>query len=323
MRKIKSHIEKNEFSKIYLLYGTDEYMKKNYKEKLTKAIVGDDTMNLSIYNEGNIDLNEIISMATTMPFFADRRLILIEKSKWCANSNDFVDYLDNVPDTTYFIFVEDDVDKRSRLYKYIKDNGYACEMNGLEQEDLLAFIAQQYASAGKRITKDVAIYMLEHIGTDMNLIRNECEKVISYTMYREGNEITRQDIDEMCVFQLENKIFAMLDNLVMGRRKEALQQYDDLIKLREPSLKILRMISRHFNMILLVKEGKKAGLSEDDLCKKLRIRPFALRKYINQGSKYDTLRLIEIVNQCVDYDEKIKTGNMADKIAVDILMCSL
>ena len=59
MRKIKSHIEKNEFSKIYLLYGTDEYMKKNYKEKLTKAIVGDDTMNLSIYNEGNIDLSEM------------------------------------------------------------------------------------------------------------------------------------------------------------------------------------------------------------------------------------------------------------------------
>ena len=47
MRKISDDIKNNSYEKIYLLYGTEEYLKKQYKDKLQKAICGDDTKNFS------------------------------------------------------------------------------------------------------------------------------------------------------------------------------------------------------------------------------------------------------------------------------------
>ena len=44
------------------------------------AMVGDDTMNFHYFEGKGLDLKEIISLADTMPFFGDRRLILIEDS---------------------------------------------------------------------------------------------------------------------------------------------------------------------------------------------------------------------------------------------------
>lgn len=63
-------------------------------------------------------MNELISLADTMPFFSERRLILIEDSGFFKTSSEaLAEYLPTMPDTTCIVFVEEAVDKRNKLYK--------------------------------------------------------------------------------------------------------------------------------------------------------------------------------------------------------------
>ena len=48
MKVINDDIKKGEFKSVYLLYGEEEYLKKQYRDRLKNAIAGDDTMNLSL-----------------------------------------------------------------------------------------------------------------------------------------------------------------------------------------------------------------------------------------------------------------------------------
>ena len=48
MKVISDDIKKGEFKSVYLLYGEEEYLKKQYRDRLKNAIVGDDTMNYSV-----------------------------------------------------------------------------------------------------------------------------------------------------------------------------------------------------------------------------------------------------------------------------------
>ena len=52
MKVISDDIKKGEFKSVYLLYGEEDYLKRMYRDRLKKAVLGDgDEMNYS-YFEG-------------------------------------------------------------------------------------------------------------------------------------------------------------------------------------------------------------------------------------------------------------------------------
>jgi DNA polymerase III subunit delta len=75
MKIINEHIKSNEYKNVYLLYGDEPYLKKQYRDKLKQAIAGDDTMNYSYYEGDKISVKEIKDMGDTLPFFAEHRFL--------------------------------------------------------------------------------------------------------------------------------------------------------------------------------------------------------------------------------------------------------
>ena len=121
MKTIDEDIRTRQFKNTYLLYGDENYLKQQYKNKLKNALISpDDTMNYSYYEGNNINPLELIDVAQTMPFFAERRLILIEDSGFFKKScEELADYIPEIPQTAYIVFVESEIDKRGRLYKAV------------------------------------------------------------------------------------------------------------------------------------------------------------------------------------------------------------
>lgn len=60
-------------------------------------------MNLSVYTGKNVDPKAVIDQAETMPFFADKRLILLEDTGFFKNASPELAGLHKVmPDTTLY-----------------------------------------------------------------------------------------------------------------------------------------------------------------------------------------------------------------------------
>ena len=90
MKNIQADIKSGNFKQVYLLYGEEAYLKQQYKQNLVKALNPDgDTMNFNHYEGKGIDVKQLIDLCETMPFFAERRVVLLEdtgffKNKWAA-----------------------------------------------------------------------------------------------------------------------------------------------------------------------------------------------------------------------------------------------
>ena len=81
MKSLNEDIKNGQWKPVYLLYGEEAYLKKQYKDRMTKAILPDgDTVNYAYYEGKGINPGELIDLAETMPFFAERRLIVMENS---------------------------------------------------------------------------------------------------------------------------------------------------------------------------------------------------------------------------------------------------
>lgn len=320
MKSIDEDIKTGRFQPVYLLYGEEAYLKKQYEQKLRQALAApDDTMNLSLYEGENINAGEVIDLAETLPFFADRRLILLKNSGvFKKSSEELADYMKHISQTTCLVFVEDEVDKRSKMYKAVKNAGRIVEFSRQTQEIVTRWILSRLGREGKKITQPVLQLFLEKTGDDMENIDKELEKLFCYTLGREV--ILAEDVEAVCVVQTTGKIFEMVDKIAQRQQKQALELYYDLLALKEPPMRILFLIARQFQILLQIKDLKRQGYDNKFISSKVKIPEFAVRKNYAQAAGFTAGQLRDAVADCVQAEEDVKTGRMGDRMAVELLI---
>ncbi|EEQ60194.1 DNA polymerase III, delta subunit [Clostridiales bacterium 1_7_47FAA] len=321
MQTLNQDIKDHSFKSVYLLFGEEAFLKKSYKNRLKDAITDGDTMNYNYYEGKGMNVNEIIGLSDTMPFFSEKRLILMEDSgffKGGAGADEMTQYMEHIPETTCLIFVESEVDKRSRLYKAVKKYGYAAELSHQDSSQLARWAAGILSKNGRKITGRTMELFLSKTGDDMENISSELEKLISYTMGRDI--VTDEDVETICTTQVTNKIFDMISAISARQTRKAMDLYEDLLTLKEPPMRILFLIARQFNQILQVKELVGKGMDKGTIASKLKLQPFVVGKIMLQAKTFSKEQILSYVNLCVDAEEGVKTGKLQDRLAVELLI---
>lgn len=323
MQHIQNDIKTNNFKHAYLLFGEERYLKRQYTDRLRKALCPEgDSMNTHFYHGKNLPIGEIIDLAETMPFLAERRTIFISDSGlFKSGGEELANYLASCNDSTCFVFTESEVDKRSKLYKAVQANGYAAEFTIQDEKTLKHWIAGVLAKENKKITENTAQLFLTKVGTDMENIQMELEKLICYCMDREV--VTSEDVETICTNRVSNHIFDMINAIAEGKTKQALDLYYDLLSLKEPPMRILFLLARQCNLLLITKDMRAKGYDSKAIAPKLGVPPFIASKYITQAGQFKTATLRNAVEKCVEAEEAVKNGRMNDMMSVEILILSV
>lgn len=320
MKTINQDIEKNEIRQFYLLFGVEDYLKRQYRDKLVKALVDtEDTMNYNYFEGNNFQLQSVLDLGETLPFFSENRVLVLENSGLFKKTPEDVEKrLEQFPESTYVIFVEKEVDKRNRLYKWIGKHGYASEMNTPDEKMLITWVKGLCKAEGKQIEDAAIFYFVEHMGTDMLLLKNELEKLFCYRY--DSKIITVEQIREVCVSQASDKMFEMLDAIGGHNQDKALLLYHDLLALREPAMRVLYMLTRHFHILMQMSVLMSEGKDNKMMAAACGIPPFSVKKYAAQAGKYSYEKLKNMVEKCQATDQGIKTGMVQDIVGVELLI---
>ena len=319
MNILSQHFKSGQFKPVYLICGDEDYLRKQYRDRMKEALVGDDGMNYSYYEGKGISVKELIDLGETLPFFGERRLIVVENSGFFTSSQDeLASYLKEMPESTCFLFVEKEVDKRNKLYKAVSSLGYTAQMGAPDERTLMRWIVGLLRTQQRGMTEQTLRYFLERIDTDMENIRRELDKLVVYT---DGQvEITKEDIDAICTVHTESQIFDMVKVIAEKNQRKALQLYYDLITQKEPPMKILYWITRQFNQLYQIKDLQSKGYPDHIIAERMGIRDFIVRKNKVLCQSYSLTELRKIMEICVEREGDVKTGKLNDRMAVELLI---
>ena len=277
-------------------------------------------MNLNQYT-GKVCLYKEVENAVMTMFFADRRLVLLEDTGLFKSSDEqWSNLVKTIPDSCHVLFVEQEVDKRSRMYKAVKECGYCAEMTHPSMQQRTQWILKGFGRYGLKITQSALDSFLEKTGDDMENIRNEMEKIGFFCM---GKERHHKNVDFVCTEQIENRIFDMTQAVAEGKTQYALELYADLLALKEPGMRILFLIARQMNQLLCVKEMEVGRQNKDQIAAALKVRSFVVNKLLGQARQFTIDQLIRCVERCVELEEAVKRGNMNERIAVEMVLLSI
>ena len=328
---LDEHISGGHFSRVYLLYGPESYLRGEYAKKLERAIMGEDSddMNITRFSGEMDSIEEFMDTAVTLPFFAERRLIVVEDSQlFKASSNgkarpaaeELAGRFDEIPESTCIIFNETAADKRFKLYKKAAGEGTEADFEYLTGDELLGFIGRRLRAADVGITRKAAELLVERVGQDLNLLNNEADKIIAYF---EGKTITPADVESIAAVRAEDKIFDMLREAMQGKVDKAMEYYQDLLSLRESPIKILVLAGQQCAKTLSVKQCMTARLSEAEMMSKLSMSSGAIYHTKELARAFSIEQLEKGVSLAAEYDEAVKSGNLDQQLAAELLLVGL
>jgi len=314
MLQLKKQIAEKSLSGVYLLFGEERYLINLYVERIRHALLTEDEefMNYS-YVENPGEEGKVIEMMETLPFMAEHRLVVIKDCGFFAPGEDYsalLEALDRLDPSTVVLFDEKTVDKRSALYKKVSKVGRAVEFATQSPDTLSKWISVEVKDKGLGISATTAGFLVHYCGTDMTLLSNEIQKLVSLCTGSSRQEITTDDIRAVCTSNGMESIFKLTDAMSEGKPGSALTIYNELISGGEKPNGIFYMICRQFRLLLRTKILVREGSSAYDIQQGLGVQDYVAKKLMAQSSRFSEDALREALTDLLRLDANSKIGNV-------------
>ena len=323
MKKLAADLKNGIKKNIYLLHGPQAYLRNQYRDRLVKTFsAGDDGLNYAHFEGSEADLSEIISLADTVPFLAEYRVIVAENTGFFSKANDeLAAYIPQIPDTTVLIFSEEAIDGRLKSVTAVKQKGCVADFADLSSDDLKRWVVSKLSAAGVPITGQALEMFIAGCGSDMIFVQSELEKLISYTMGRDG--IYPKDVEAICTVQIEDKIFMMLDAMFRHDSTETFKYYSDLVALHTEPANTLALIESQLRLLLHIRQMDGEHLGTKQMASALSMNEYRVKKALPQARKSSKIWIMDGLDFCAQIDEDYKSGRINPRIGLEMVITHL
>ncbi len=334
---LKKQIKSGEFSRLYLIYGDEGYLKQHYANLICSKSVPKDfeDFNLKKLEGKDTSLNEIYDCTSSFPMMSEYACTLVKD--YPLNSyigdrakvdDEFNSVISDIPETSILIFWMDTIEvdeknsKWAKIVKLFDQYGVSAKIDKRSRGDLQKLLISSASKKGCVLSRECATHIINLVGEDMSTLQNELNKVCAYV--NEG-EITKADIDKTVIVSVEAKIFNLSRMIVRGEADNAFETLGNLFKLREEPVVILAILSKAFVDMYRVKAIKETGLSYTKLAEDFPAayngKTFILDNASNDGKSYTVTQLKKAMDLLSDADRRLKsTGEDGRTILEELIL---
>jgi DNA polymerase-3 subunit delta len=315
---------------IYLFYGPDSYI---IKQKTLKLI---DMFHIDPFNIVNYDMEEspieeAVNDATTIPFMADKKMVVIKNAYFLSNETqkqkkiihdlDYLQrYVDNpVKETILVIQVPyAKLDKRKAITKALVKTADVQECIPLKEQDLKGWTKRFLAKYGLAIDTDALDELIKRISNNTEVLVSETTKL---ALYAEGmNKVDLNMIRKVITRNVEDNVYEIVNNILDKKRSKALTIYNDLIMHSEDPLRILNIISSKYRELLHTKLLLEMGKDKTDIATYFNAssgRAYYIMKNARNVSSDVVKEQLEKL-ELLDY--QIKSGKIDKKVGIELFI---
>lgn len=324
----------NGFCPVYILFGEDGYLKKNYTDKISHRIAEPDDVFNYFKFEGNCQLQEVYDAAMQLPFMGDYKSVILSDYDFehCSKTDfdKLCSLIEEIPDTTVFIMtfdsVEADFKKSSKFKKLIaaaeKNNGVAVKLDHRRMPELIKMLTDSANKRGCKMEGTTAKYLVETAGDDINLLKNELEKLCAYV---QNGIIDKATVDLVSVKTVEASVYNLSKFILESNISESLAILDELFFMRIEPMIILYTVSAVYVDMYRVYTAGKAGVKTPEIAEKFgyKGKEFVLDRARQNLRKMDEVKLRLSLNAIVEADNSLKSFASDGKIILEQLIIKL
>lgn len=320
---------------IIMVYGEVlDLVEKKSSEMINKYLQSEkDDFNYVKYNLYETEITPIIEEALTMPFFSDKKAILVQNAyvftgekvtkELNQNTDQLLEFIEKYDGENLIVFevFQNKLDERKKLTKTLKKNGQLKKVEQMSEEEIKKWIQSKLNDNFKDIKQDALNNMIELTGINFNIISQELDKLMLFLGDRPT--INKDDVNQIINRSLEQNVFLLTEYIQKRQKNKAIQLVKDLINMKEEPIKLLALITSNYRLYYQCKILSQKGYSGQQIAKTVNVHPYRVKLALGQVRHYQLEDLLNIINSCAETDYKLKSSYMDKQLILELFILSL
>lgn len=272
-----------------------------------------DIINYSIDDSIKIALEEVRMMS----MFSSFKVVVIHSNLEFTKEeeDDLYNYLENNNSSNYLIiFTISNIDKRKKIVKYFDKIKRFINNNDFDSKEY----ALSYLKQNNYKIDDID-YFISLVGTNINNITNELDKLITYKI--EDKNITNKDIDNITVSNFEDNIFSFTDAIIKNEKERSMKLYQEFLTKGYDETALIILLAGQFRTLFQVKRLYNQGKSNEEISSILGFNnPYRVKICLRNAYLFTEDDLLHYLQRLGDMDYKIKSGKLDKKMALELFL---
>jgi DNA polymerase III subunit delta len=320
--QIIADLKAKKYSPVYFLEGEEPYFMDQISDFILENVLTEDEkgFNQSILYGKDLSIDAILTTAKRYPMMAERQVVVIREAQNIKNIEDLASYVEKPLTSTILVinYKYTTIDKRKKLYKALSKNGVYLESKPLYDNQVPAWITKYLKEKNLGIDPRAAQLIADFIGSDLQRIVNELEKVTISLV--PGTSIMPDDVEknigiskEFNTFELQNA----LGNKDILKSNRIINYFIDNEKMH-PLTVIIGMLANYYRKVLVYHSIENKS-DRNLVAQKLGVNPFFINDYANAAKNYSLDKAIAIISMMREYDLRSKGARGGSTANGDLL----
>jgi DNA polymerase III subunit delta len=281
--QLESVLKQQAAAPIYLILGEEDLLRDRAVAVLKEAVLGESgDFNYDLFYGDEAGGADIVTCASEMPVFAERRLVLVKTAeKLSAREGEvLLPYLVRPMETTTLVFVSPKLDGRLKFAQALARAAVTVDCAPLREAQLAPWIAQDAERIGIRLKTEAVPLLKETSGGSLYGIRRELEKLASYVP--PDRPVTAADVYLLRGIEPGASVFDLTLAIADGDRGRMLSILARNLEAGEAPLRILGSLVWQYRRLWKIKDQLRSGGREADAARTLRMDPSQVRAFLSR-----------------------------------------
>lgn len=309
---------KTKIANAYIIFGSDRFLQSKSMDLINaNCIENFKEMNETVYNDENINVQQMLEIAQTLPFMSKYRVIFVKECFSKMNDGDknrIIEYLKKPVSTTVLVFV---AEEKNDFLKKCGAHATDIDCNFLDNATLSKIVAAMCAENGKQITANALNNLIEYCGFDLSKIANEVIKLASYCT---DPVIKPEDVEVNVAKTMDYEMYRIANAIIAKDTSAAIKLYEYMLRVKGNTQYILGALANFMRRYFYLQATK----NNVDLCvSAFKIGPYPISMMVKETNKLKKVELMNSISAVLETDYQIKSGHAPDINAIYSLIMNI
>lgn len=312
--EIVRNLRNKVYAPVYFLMGEEDYYIDRISDYIIDTVLTDTEkeFNLTVLYGSDTDIATIINAAKRYPMMSKYQVVAVREAQALRNLDELVYYLQKPLESTILVmcYKHGALDRRKKLVAELEKAGVLFESKKLKDAQLPGFITSYLKRKQVEIEPKASEMMAEFVGTDLNRMVGELEKLV-ITLPAGQRRITPEQIERNIGISKDYNNFELRNALIekdVLKANRIIKYFEENPK-NNPLQVTLAVLFNFFANLMLVYYAP--DKSDRGIAAHLGLRsPWQAKDYENAMKRYTGVKVMQIVGAIRQCDAKSKgVGN--------------
>lgn len=312
--EIVRNLRNKVYAPVYFLMGEEDYYIDRISDYIIDTVLTDTEkeFNLTVLYGSDTDIATIINAAKRYPMMSKYQVVAVREAQALRNLDELVYYLQKPLESTILVmcYKHGALDRRKKLVAELEKAGVLFESKKLKDAQLPGFITSYLKRRQVEIEPKASEMMAEFVGTDLNRMAGELEKLV-ITLPAGQRRITPEQIERNIGISKDYNNFELRNALIekdVLKANRIIKYFEENPK-NNPLQVTLAVLFNFFANLMLVYYAP--DKSDRGIAAHLGLRsPWQAKDYENAMKRYTGVKVMQIVGAIRQCDAKSKgVGN--------------